>query len=450
MGFLLPDQPLFTLDEWLATDVGGLGLLRAQQYGPDATIEEIEAGGLRGRGGAGFPTGQKWSTIRSSAGWRPAVVCNAAEGEPGTAKDRALMRSNPYQLIEGLMIAAFAIGAQEAYLALKSTFVDEIDAVLRATTEMQQAGMCQDCSIAIVRGPSDYLYGEESAMLEVIEGKDALPRVLPPYLHGLFATTPQEGWEAGPGAVSIGDPNPTLVNNVETLSNVPHILARGATWFRGFGTPDSPGTIVTTVSGDVRQPGVAEIELGTPLRTVIDEVGGGVESGRRVKAVLSGVSNAVITGDELRTPLSYEAFTSVGSGLGAAGFLVFDDTACIVEVARQCSAFLAAESCGQCPPCKQGSIEITRLLGQIESGVASDLELGQLQARLTSVTDSNRCYLGTEEQRLVSSVLEKYADELVLHLDLRRCPRPRPLVLPMRAEVPPTVRVPATGHTPAA
>jgi NADH:ubiquinone oxidoreductase subunit F (NADH-binding) len=442
MGFLLPDSPLSTLDEWLATDVGGLGLLLAQQYGPEATIEEIEAAGLRGRGGAGFPTGRKWSTIRASAGRRPAVVCNAAEGEPGTAKDRALMRANPYQLVEGLIVAAFAIGAQEAYVALKATFVEEIDAVLRATTEMQQAGICRDCTITIVRGPSDYLYGEESAMLEVIEGKDALPRVLPPYLHGLFATTPQEGWEAGPGAVSIGDPNPTLVNNVETLSNVPHILARGATWFRGFGTVDSPGTIVTTVSGDVQQPGVAEVELGTPLRTVIDDVGGGVESGRRVKAVLSGVSSAVITGDELHTPLSYEAFASIGSGLGAAGFLVFDDYACMVEVARQCSAFLATESCGQCPPCKQGSTEITGLLGLIEGGVASDLELGQLQAWLASVTDSNRCYLGTEVQQLVSSVLQKFADEVVLHVDLGRCPRPRPLVVPMRAEVPPTVRVP--------
>jgi NADH-quinone oxidoreductase subunit F len=239
------------------------------------------------------------------------------------------------------------------------------------------------------------------------------------------------------------------VNNVETLSNVPHILARGATWFRGFGTIDSPGTIVTTVSGDVRQPGVAEVELGTPLRTVIDEVGGGVDRGRRVKAVLSGVSNEVITGEELHTPLSYEAFASIGSGLGAAGFLVFDDTACMVEVARQCSAFLATESCGQCPPCKQGSIEITRLLGLIEGGGASDLELGQLQAWLASVTDANRCYLGTEERLLVSSVLQKFADELVLHLDLGRCPRPRALVVPMRAEVPPTVRVPAPGRTPA-
>ena len=431
VGFLLPDQPLGTVDEWFATDVGGLGVQRAQRLGPEGTIEEVTRSGLRGRGGAGFPTGRKWSGVRSGEGHRRYVVCNAAEGEPGTFKDRTLMRANPYQLVEGLVIAAFAVGADEAFIALKERFTDEAEAVTRAVVELQQAGICSNCTVNIVRGPDDYLYGEETAMLEVIEGKSALPRVLPPYVQGLYATTPEVGWEAARHVGAAQEANPTLVNNVETLSNVPHILVGGASWFRGFGTSESPGTIVTTVVGDVRTPDVAEVELGTSLREVIGRVGDGPASGRSVKAVLSGVSNAVVTSDQLDCALSYEGFAAIGSGLGAAGFMVFDDTACMVEVARQCSQFLATESCGQCPPCKQGSTEITRLLAAIQAGTGRDADLAELHAWLTKVTDGNRCYLAVEEQQLVSSILRSFPEEVALHLELGRCPHPRPIELPL-------------------
>jgi NADH:ubiquinone oxidoreductase subunit F (NADH-binding) len=432
-GFLLPPAPLRTLDDYLATDVGGLGLQQAQQLGRDRTIEEIDRSGLRGRGGAGFPTGRKWSTVARQPGTHRYVVCNGAEGEPGTFKDRALMRRNPYQLVEGVMIAALAVGATEAFIACKASFEPELEAVTRAVQEMQTAGICRDCPVTIVRGPEEYLFGEEKALLEVIEGRAPLPRVLPPYEHGLFANAPQEGWEATdlePGHVGRHESNPTLVNNVETLSNVPHIMARGADWFRTMGTADTPGTQVCTVVGDVASPGVAEVELGTPLREVLGHVGGGAAAGRVIKAVFSGVANPVITADHLDVALSHEAFRAIGSGMGAAGFIVFDDTACMVEVGRLMSRFLYVESCGQCPPCKQGSGEITDRLTRLEGGAGSEADIAAIAGWLNRVTDGSRCYLATQERQVVGSLLQAFPDEFTEHVEADRCPRPRPLPLP--------------------
>jgi NADH-quinone oxidoreductase subunit F len=410
---LLPAEQVASLDHYLASDVGGLGLKRALELGQAATIDEVDHAGLRGRGGGGFPTGRKWSTVAGLPGARRYVVVNGAEGEPGTFKDRTLMRTNPYQLVEGAMIAGFAVGAREVFIALKARFERELNAVTRAIEEMQAAGMCHDCEMTIVRGPDDYLFGEEKALLEVIEGNPALPRVLPPYEHGLF-----------------GEANPTVVNNVETISNLPHILAKGADWFRSFGTAESPGTQVCTVVGDVNTPGVREVEFGTPLRTVIDDVGGGVSGGRPVKAVFSGVANAVVTAAHLDVPLSYEGLRSIGSGMGSAGFIVYDDTACMVEVARQFSRFLYMESCGQCPPCKNGSGQVTDLLTRIEAGAGDDHDVSEMGAWLAKVTDSNRCYLAVEEQVTIGSILRAFPDEVAEHIERGGCPRPRPIAPP--------------------
>src|SRR5947199_2257631 len=265
--FLLPDEPVTSLDQYLAGD-GGLGLARATELGPAQTIKEVSLARLRGRGGAGFPTGRKWATIAEAGGTHRYVVCNGAEVEPGTFKDRELMRRNPYQLVEGLVIAGFAVGAREAFIGVKERFTAERENLIRAIGEMQTAGICKECTVSVVAGPDEYLFGEEKALLEVIEGNAPLPRVLPPYEHGLFATAPQVGWEAhDPEAGHSGrhQSNPTLVNNVETLSNVPHILNRGAEWFRSMGTERSPGNVVVTVVGDVRRAAVGEVELGTPL-----------------------------------------------------------------------------------------------------------------------------------------------------------------------------------------
>ena len=427
--FLLPLDPVTSLDGYLATG-GRAGVENAQRIGPAETIETITRSGLRGRGGGGFPTGRKWAGIASQTGTRRYLVCNGAEGEPGTFKDRALLRANPYQFVEGVIIAAFAIGADEAFICLKANFEREIEAVTRAVQEMQSAGICTDCTVNIVAGPDEYLFGEEKAMLEVIEGKPPLPRWFPPYEHGLFAAGPQEGWESGTGRPRGTGPNPTLVNNVETLSNVPHILANGADWFRSMGTAESPGTIVATVVGDVVAPDVGEVELGTPLRAVIDAVGSGVHPGRAVKAVFSGVANPVVTADQLDVPVSYEGFTAVGSGMGAAGFIVYDDTACMVDAAYRMSRFLYIESCGQCPPCKLGSGEITSLLERIETGAGEDTDVARIEAWLDRVTDGNRCYLAVEERLVVGSVLRAFGDEFVEHIERHACPRPERRPIP--------------------
>ena len=424
--YLLPSEPIDSIDAWLATDVGGLGIAAAQRLGPAATIEAITASGLRGRGGGGFLTGRKWAGIASAEGSTRYLVVNAAEGEPGVFKDRALLRANPYQVVEGLIIAAFAVGAAEAYVCLKASFAREIELLTRAVQEFQGAGICTDCTVNIVAGPEEYLLGEEKAMLEVIEGKPPLPRWFPPYVHGLFATGPQEGWEAvGPSRRSGSEgSNPTLVNNVETLANVPHILTRGVDWFAAMGTAESPGNVVATIVGDVVAPDVGEVELGTPLGAVIAAVGSGVLPGRSVKAVFPGVANAVVTAEHLEVPLTYEGFAAIGSGMGAAGFIVYDDTACMVAAAHRLSHFLAVESCGQCPPCKLGSGAITDHLDRIERGVGSDDDLAGIHQWLQRVTDGSRCFLATEEQLMVSSILRAFPEEFVEHLEGGRCSRP--------------------------
>ena len=423
---LLPPRSIDSIRDYLATDVGGRGIAAARRLGPAATIDAIAASGLRGRGGGGFPTGTKWAGIARQRDGKRYLVCNGAEGEPGTFKDRALLRANPYQVAEGLMIAAFAIDADAAFVCLKASFELERDAITQALAELQQADLAIDCEVTVVAGPDEYLFGEEKAMLEVIEGKPPLPRWLPPYEHGLFAASPQEGWEAAPHGAQrrTDEPNPTLINNVETLANATHILANGVDWFRSMGTDRSPGSIVATVVGDVVAPDVGEVELGTPLRAVIDAVGSGTAPGRHVKAVFSGVANPVVTADQLDAPVSYEGFESVGSAMGSAGFIVYDDTACMIGAALRFSRFLSIESCGQCPPCKLGSAEITRLLDQVERGRATVADVAAIAGWLDRVTDGSRCFLATEERRVVASVLRSFPDELAQHLDDGRCPLP--------------------------
>jgi NADH-quinone oxidoreductase subunit F len=446
--YLLNDPPLGSFDEYLATEFGGLGLDRAVELGPEATVAEIDRSGLRGRGGAGFPTGRKWRSIQSGGRGRRFVVCNAAEGEPATFKDRALMRANPYQLLEGVLIAAFAVDAEAVYIALKASFEPELRRVTEAAAEMQSAGICGDCEINIIGGPEDYLYGEEKALLEVIEGKDPLPRLFPPYEHGLFATDIVTGWEGGAGDHSRdrAAANPTLVNNVETLSNVPHILARGADWFRSMGTTQSPGNLVCTIVGDVVAPDVGEVELGTALGDVIDAVAAGLPPERSVKAVLPGVAAPVVT--DLSIQVSYEGFERGGSAMGAGGYYVLDDTRCMVGAALTASRFLAEESCGQCPPCKLGSMELTARLANIEAGHGDTGDLATIEHWLGSVTDGNRCYLAVQERLVVSSFLATFPDEVEEHLELGGCPRPGAVPLPKLRDLSGGVATYATQRKP--
>jgi NADH:ubiquinone oxidoreductase subunit F (NADH-binding) len=291
---------------------------------------------------------------------------------------------------------------------------------------MTAGGLLGDVPLTIVEGPDEYLFGEEKALLEVIEGKPPLPRLFPPYQQGLFATGIQMGWEAQPheaGALSgvqaeeHPDPHATLVNNVETLSNVPHILDKGADWFRGFGTEQSPGILVVTVVGDVVHAGVAEVEMGVSLRDALDAVGGGPRPGRTIKAVFSGISNPVLTTRHLDTPLTYEDFAAIGNGLGAAGFIVYDDSTSMVEVARLLSRFLAVESCGQCPACKLGNGEIADHLDAIAHGNGNESDIEIIGRYLRTVTDGNRCALPQETQNVIGGLLTQFPEEFVVGIE---------------------------------
>ncbi|HYZ98632.1 MAG TPA: NADH-ubiquinone oxidoreductase-F iron-sulfur binding region domain-containing protein [Acidimicrobiales bacterium] len=423
---LLVDPPVTDVTDYLDRG-GGAGFWRALSLGPGGTIQEVILSGLRGRGGAGFPTGRKWQSVRSAAddasrrgngGINTFVVCNGAEGEPATFKDRAILRANPHSVVEGVAIAAFAVGAERAFIAVKERFEPEIERLAAAVDELSASGAIGDVTIQVVLGPDAYLYGEETGLLQVVEGEAPMPRNVPPYIHGLFATVPTTGWSASPAGVAdvLPSSNPTVVNNVETLATATQVLARGPEWHRSLGTAESPGCVVATVVGDVLRPDVGEVEMGTPLGEVIDRVGGGVRPGRRVKAVLSGVANPVLTADQLDTPCSYEGMKAAGSGLGAAGFLVLDDTASMVEVAQMVSRFLYVESCGQCPACKLGCGAVTEDLDRLAGGRATPDDLDTIAFRLQTCTDGNRCYLPVQEQQVVASILQAFPDEVAAAL----------------------------------
>jgi NADH-quinone oxidoreductase subunit F len=395
---------------------GGRGLDAALRLGPAAVVEEITASGLRGRGGAGFPTGRKWGAVSGNVSpvEPTTVVVNAAEGEPGSFKDRAIVRADPYQVIEGALIAAFTVAADTVIIAVKESFSTEIARLRRAIEQVHDAGWATDVQIGVFEGPAEYLYGEETALLEAIAGRGPFPRVSPPYRHGAeeFGDEPSSSAAqvemASPGEVT--DAPPTLVNNVETLANVPAILAQGADWFRAVGTDDSPGTVVCTVTGHTPRHGVAEVPMGTPLREVIDVIGGGALPGRRHVAAMSGVANPLVEASQFDTPVSYEAMQAIGTGLGTGGYLVFDDTTDFAAVAAGVSRFLGVESCGQCVPCKREGMELAALLERVCKDRSNDLDLVDVDKRLGTVADSARCNLALQHQLVVGSIRRLFSD----------------------------------------
>ena len=324
------------------------------------------------------------------------------------------------------------LGLYLVIIALKRSFDTEVARTRAAMQEAQGAGWVDGVDLQVFEGPDEYLYGEESALLETIQGGYPLPRVVPTFRRGirrLVDPMPGASTNAGlangflvdpaPGDASIA---PALVNNLETVANVPRIIARGPAWFRTLGTADSPGTVVCTVTGQTRHHGVGEVRMGTPLREVIHTVGGGPRPGRRIKAVMCGVANAVITGAALDTPVSYEGMAAIGSGLGSAGFVVFDDTADMVAVAAGAARFLAVESCGQCVPCKWDGLALAELLARVCRSKASLHDMEVVRRRLLTVTDRSRCYLATQQQNIVGSLLECFHNEFIAHLEGRAAP----------------------------
>ena len=445
---LLDAEPVPSLDAYREGG-GGAGLEAAARLGPAAVIEELEASGLRGRGGGGFPTGTKWRTVAGNASPtnRATVVINAAEGEPGSFKDRTLVSRNPYRILEGALIAAQAVAAHRVIVAMKASFTGELARVRTAIRELEEAGWADNVTMEVLEGPEEYLFGEESALLEVVEGRPPFPRVAPPFRHGAeevdieddgrarerqraarrWGVGAQPPRQRGEGDASAADVQmagtsgtaaaPTLANNAETLANVPGILANGPAWFRQLGTAESPGTIVCTVTGWVQRSGVGEVAMGTTLRQAITEIAGGPPPGNEIRAVLSGVANPFLPASALDTPLTYEDMTAASNGLGAAGFMVFDDSVDLVAVAQGVARFLAVESCGQCTPCKQDGLAIAAVLDRFCRSNATEHDTEELSARLETVTDEARCYLATQQQRVVNSLLALFPEALSVHLE---------------------------------
>ncbi|WP_052665552.1 NADH-ubiquinone oxidoreductase-F iron-sulfur binding region domain-containing protein [Nitriliruptor alkaliphilus] len=411
---LLPARPVRSLDEHLAAG-GGAGLARALELDPDQVIELVDAAGLRGRGGAGFPTARKWRGVLANAvaaEVAPTLVANGAEGEPGTYKDRVLLEQQPYAFLEGVCIAMYATGAATAHIATKAKFTGPVAALTDAFQQVQAAGWPGADRIEVTLGPDAYLFGEETGMLRVIEGALPLPQVTRPFEEGLFATTLA--------------PNPTVVNNVETFSHVARIVAEGPDWFREAGTEASPGTMLFSVVGDVESPGTYELAMGTPLRTLLEDIAGA----RDVKVVAPGVSSGVITPGMLDTPLDFDAMRKAGTGLGSGGFVVYDSSRSIVDVLAVLLRFLAVESCGQCNPCKLGNIEMYEVLAKIQRGEATRTDLERMLLRSHTVTDQNRCYLPIGSQALVGSTVEAFVDEFVATVEAGE-PTPADLPVPL-------------------
>ena len=423
---VLPRRPFDSLRAYLDAG-GGQGIESARKVGPDAVMAEVEASGLRGRGGAGFPTGTKWRTV--SANLSPdlptAVVVNAAEGEPGTFKDRSILRANPYAVIEGALIGAHAVTGSDVVVALKASGTVERARVDAAIVEMRDMGLLGDVDVTVATGPDEYLFGEETALLEVVDGRAPLPRIAPPYRRGVVELVEHDDdvdsgsglaahvEMAGPGDET-GAP-PALVDNVETLANVPAIIQRGADWFRMHGTAQSPGTVVCTVTGDVARPAVGEVALGTTVRAAIEEVAGGLFRSKAVRAVLCGVSAGPLSPELLDTPLTYEDMARVGSGLGTASLIVVCEGTDMTAVAAGAARFLAVESCGQCIPCKRDGLVLAEALERLCAGEGQESDLETVTSALQTITDGARCNLASQQQAVVGRILRRWPDEPAAH-----------------------------------
>lgn len=424
----LAPAPVTSLQQYL-DDGGGRGLAAVREVEPEAVIAEIEASGLQARGGAGIPAGSKWRTVRAfgtGAAAPPSVVVNAAEGEPGSFKDRAILYRNPYQVLEGALIAVHLVGASDLIIALKHMYGEVRSRTAEAIDEARVAGWLDGVDVRIFDGPNEYLYGEETAMLEAIDGRPPFPRIAPPYRRGVHeivdrvvgvdsATASAAHVElAGPGADSVG--SPTLVNNVETLANVPAIVVEGPEWFRSIGTRESPGSLVCTVTGSTQRHGVGEVPMGTPLREVIDRVGGGPKPGRVIKAVMGGAATPLLTADQLDTPVSNEGMKSVGGWLGCGGFIVFDDHDDMAAVAEGAARFLSIESCGLCVPCKEDGLALADLFGRVRRSQANDRDLAAIADCLRTVANGARCNLATQYELVLQSILDNFGDEIEAHV----------------------------------
>jgi NADH-quinone oxidoreductase subunit F len=411
------DHPLsWTLDTYRAHD-GYRALQKALGMEPDEVIETVKRSGLRGRGGAGFPTGVKWSFIPQDdegAGAKPHyLVVNADESEPGTCKDVPLMMATPHVLVEGAIIAAYAIRARHAFIYVRGEVVAALRRLQAAVNQAYAAGFLgadilgsgYQLDMVVHAGAGAYICGEETALLDSLEGRRGQPRLRPPF--------PAEAGLYG---------CPTVVNNVESLASVPSIILNGVDWFRSMGTDDSPGFTIYSVSGHVSRPGQYEAPLGTTLRELL-QYAGGVRDGRRLKFwTPGGSSTPILTAEHLDVPLHYEGVSSAGSMLGTKALQIFDDTTCVVRAVRRWTEFYAHESCGKCTPCREGTYWLTQLYEQLESGTGTTDDLDRLVSIADSLNGKSFCALGDGAASPIMSSLKHFREEYYVHVAAGGCP----------------------------
>jgi NADH-quinone oxidoreductase subunit F len=390
------------------------GLRKALDMPAVEIIDLVKASGLRGRGGAGFPAGMKWGFVPTDTGKPTYVVVNYDESEPGTCNNRELVEREPHRLIEGTAIAALAIGCETAFIYIRGEYLWQSVVLQRALAEAYGSGHLgsdvlgsgRRIDIVLHRGAGAYICGEETALLNSLEGFRGQPRLRPPFpaVEGLYAS-------------------PTVVNNVETLMNVPDILVRGSDWFREVGTEKSPGTKMVTISGKVERPGNYEIALGTPFRVVLEELAGGMLHGRALKAwTPGGSSTPMLTAGHIDVGLDYESLAEAGSMLGTAAIMVMDETDCVVDCAGRMVRFYAHESCGKCTPCREGSWWATRVLGRLEQGHGRPEDVPLMTQMGDNILFKAFCALADGTASVINSSLAHFMDEYEEHVRLGACP----------------------------
>jgi len=385
----------------------------AEQMPQDDLIDMVKQSGLRGRGGAGFPTGLKWSFINRAAPVDKYIVCNSDEGEPGTFKDRDILRYNPHALIEGMVIAGYAIGGVAGYNYIRGEFWEPYERFEAAIKEAREAGLLGEnilgsgysFDIHSHLGGGAYICGEETALLESIEGKKGQPRFKPPFpaMFGLYG-------------------RPTVINNTETLASIPEIVRQGADWFRELGVENSGGSKLFSISGNVAKPGNYEIPMGTPFSELL-EMAGGMKDGRPIKAVIPGGSSAPVLPGNVMMDLNmdYDSIAEAGSMLGSGAVIVMDDTNCMVKLLDRISYFYFEESCGQCTPCREGTGWMHRVVHRIENGKGRNEDLDLLDDVAHKIMGRTICALGDAAALPVASFVKHFRDEFQYHIDHKKC-----------------------------
>lgn len=403
-----------SIDEYLA--IGGYRALEKSLFNLDADeiIKIINESGLRGRGGGGFPTGRKWSQVKRQAEKTKYIVCNGDEGDPGAFMDRSIMEGDPHRMIEGMTIAAIATGAEDGYIYVRAEYPMAVERLRIAIEQAEKYGLLgenilnsgKNFRLRINKGAGAFVCGEGSAMTASIEGNRGTPRTKPPRTveQGLFG-------------------KPTVLNNVETFANVPSIINHGVDWYRSIGTPNSPGTKAFALTGNVNNTGLIEVPMGTTLKEIIFDIGGGIKNDKKFKAVqIGGPSGGCLTEEHLDLTLDFDSLTKLGAMIGSGGLVVVDEDTCMIEIARYFMNFTQNESCGKCVPCREGTRRMLEILERIVSGKGKEDDLDLLEELSDTITKTSLCGLGKSAAYPVMSTLKYFRNEYIAHVKDKRCP----------------------------